>query len=66
MPQNLIKRHKNLIKADERNIRMLEMDKAQLQGFMFNTVEEAQKAEAAGEIPRGTVIFANGKRAVID
>lgn len=63
---NLDQASQNLIKADERNIRMLEMDKAQLQGFMFNTIEEAQKAEAAGEIPRGTVIFVNGKRAVIE
>lgn len=62
----LSERSRNLLKGAQDRIKLIEMDKAQVQGFNFKTIEDAQKAESEGRIPSGTVIFVNGKRAIVE
>jgi len=54
------------LKGAQDRIKLIEMDKAQVQGLNFKTIEDAQKAESEGRIPSGTVIFVNGKRAIVE
>jgi hypothetical protein len=63
---SISEKNRNALKGAQNRIKLIEMDKAQVQGFSFKTIEEAQKAESEGKIPSGTIIFVNGKRAIIE
>jgi len=62
----LPERSRNVLKGAQDKIRLIEMDKAQVQGLNFKTIEQAEKAESEGKIPSGSVIFVDGKRAVVE
>ena len=55
---------KKTFRAAENRVRLLEQDKAQLQGFMFDTEADAQAAIEAKRVPKGAIIFINGKKAI--
>jgi hypothetical protein len=55
---------KKTFRAAENRVRLLEQDKAQLQGFMFDTEADAQAAIEAKTVPKGAIIFINGKKAI--
>jgi hypothetical protein len=55
---------KKTFRAAENRVRLLEQDKAQLQGFMFDTEADAQAAIDAKTVPKGAIIFINGKKAI--
>jgi hypothetical protein len=55
---------KKTFRAAENRVRLLEQDKAQLQGFLFDTEADAQAAIKAKTVPKGAIIFINGKKAI--
>jgi hypothetical protein len=55
---------KKTFRAAENRVRLLEQDRAQLQGFMFDTEADAQVAIEAKTVPKGAIIFINGKKAI--
>jgi hypothetical protein len=55
---------KKTFRAAENRVRLLEQDRAQLQGFMFDTEADAQAAIEAKTVPKGAIIFINGKKAI--
>ena len=55
---------KKTFRAAENRVKLLEQDKAQLQGFMFDTEADAKAAIKDKRVPKGAIIFINGKKAI--